>query len=161
MRVLVTGADGFIGRRLCSMLEARELDYRPAIRSASNRLTGATVQMPAEIGCIGPTTDWKDALSGVTTVVHLAARVHTRNDHPADCLPEFRRVNVAGTERLARMSAQAGVRRLVYISTIKVHGDATADSPFTEAAPIRPQDAYGISKLEAEQSLRQIATQTG
>jgi nucleoside-diphosphate-sugar epimerase len=161
MRILVTGADGFIGRKLCSMLETRGLDYRQALRIASKQPSDRRGTCAVAVGCIGPETEWADALADITTVVHLAARVHVLNDHSVDSLEEFRRVNVAGTERLARSSVQAGVRRLVYLSTVKVHGVASTGSPFTEGAPTQPRDPYGISKLEAEHSLHEIAMQTG
>jgi nucleoside-diphosphate-sugar epimerase len=94
--------------------------------------------------------------------VHLAARVHVMDDQASDPLAEFRRVNVQGTLRLAQQAAQAGVRRFVYISSIKALGEATlVDQPFTEESPAHPSDAYGISKLEAELGLRDLALQTG
>jgi nucleoside-diphosphate-sugar epimerase len=161
MQILVTGADGFIGRRLCSTLKARGLDYRGAFRLIPKQPLSERPAQTVAVGNIGPNTEWTDALAGITTVVHLAARVHVLNEHSPDSLEDFRRVNVTGTERLARMSVRAGVRRLIYISTVKVHGDATGNSPVTEASSIQPRDAYGISKFEAEQSLQKIAAQTG
>ena len=95
-------------------------------------------------------------------VVHLAARVHVMNDGAADPLVEFRKVNVEGTFNLARQAVAAGVRRFVFLSSVKVNGECTlAGHAFDEAARPAPQDAYGLSKHEAEQGLRQIAAETG
>jgi nucleoside-diphosphate-sugar epimerase len=113
------------------------------------------------IGNIGPETNWADALTGIEAVVHLAARVHVLKESARNPLAEFRLVNVAGTERLARMAASAGVRRLVYVSSIKVNGEHTHEFPFTEADTPGPQDAYGLSKWEAELALLKIAAETG
>ena len=112
------------------------------------------------MGDIGPDTDWSAALQGVGTVVHLAARVHVMHDTAADLLAEFRRVNVDGTRLLARMAAAAGVQRLLFLSSIKVNGESTR-RPFTEADAPRPEDAYGISKWEAELALIQVARDAG
>jgi nucleoside-diphosphate-sugar epimerase len=114
-----------------------------------------------EVGNIGPETNWSGALDQVDCVVHLAARVHVMKDTAADPLAEFRRTNTAGTEHLARCAAAAGVKRLVFVSTIKVNGEETRDRPFTESDPARPGDPYGISKWEAEQALARVATDTG
>lgn len=107
-------------------------------------------------------TDWSVALQGAATVVHLAARVHVMKDVSEDPLTEFRRVNVDGTLNLARQAAAAGVKRFVFISSVKVNGESTQlGQPFTEAGVPNPQDAYGVSKHEAEQGLHQIAADTG
>lgn len=114
------------------------------------------------IGDLDATTDWQAALVGIDVVVHLAARVHILHDRAANPLESFRQVNVAGSMRLAQMSVQAGVKRLVYMSSAKVHGESTPTGhPFTETSPTQPQDAYGISKLETEQGLRRIAESSG
>jgi nucleoside-diphosphate-sugar epimerase len=102
---------------------------------------------------IGPDTDWRTALSGVSVIVHLAARVHVMHDSSADPLAEFRRVNVAGTERLVRQALAAGVHRIVYISSLKVNGES---GTYSEADPPRPEGPYAISKYEAEQVLHSI-----
>lgn len=107
-------------------------------------------------------TDWSEALKNVEQVVHLAARVHVMNDKSSDPLAEFRRVNVEGTAALARQAAVAGVRRFVYLSSVKVNGEFTeAGHPFTADDAPAPEDPYGVSKHEAEQLLRQIAAETG
>lgn len=118
--------------------------------------------MVAATGDLGPDADWRPALSGVQAVVHCAARVHIMADTSADPLAEFRRVNVDGTLALARQAAAAGVRRFVLLSSVKVHGEATAPGhPFHADDAPRPEDAYGLSKHEAEQALRHLAAETG
>jgi len=107
-------------------------------------------------------TDWSAVLRGIDAVVHTAARVHVMNDTSADPLAEYRRVNVQGILRLARQAADAGVRRFVFVSTVKVNGETTPiGRPFGADDVPAPVDPYGISKWEAEQGLRQIAEQCG
>ena len=114
------------------------------------------------IGDLTATTNWSAALEGAFAVLHCAARVHVMADASANPLDEFRRVNVQGTLALARQSAAAGVRRFVFISSIKVNGESTqAGQPFTADDMPAPLDAYGISKMEAEQGLRKLSSQTG
>jgi nucleoside-diphosphate-sugar epimerase len=114
------------------------------------------------VGEINSTTDWDSALRGVDVVIHLAARVHVMHDDAANPLDEFRKVNVAGTEQLARSAAASGVKRLVYVSSIKVNGEATdGDTRFAEIDTSCPQDPYGVSKWEAEQALHRVAAETG
>ena len=111
---------------------------------------------------LSPTTDWLPALQGIDVVVHCAARVHVMQDTEADPLAAFRAVNVAGTLTLAHQAVSAGVKRFVFISSIKVNGESTfTRQPFTADDAPAPLDAYGLSKMEAEQGLREIALQTG
>lgn len=113
------------------------------------------------MGDLSSETDWTVALRSVGQVVHLAARVHVMNDKSTDPLAEFHRVNVEGTANLARQAAAAGVRRFVYLSSIKVNGEFTQEGrPFTADDHPSPEDPYGMSKHEAEQALRQIAAET-
>lgn len=132
---------------------------RAALRRADDAVTGA--EETATIGEMGPHTAWADAVDGIDVVVHLAARVHVMRERAVDPTAEFRRVNVAGTERLAEAAARAGVRRLVYVSSIKVNGERTGDAPFRPDDRPAPEDAYGRSKWEAERALRAVATATG
>jgi UDP-glucose 4-epimerase len=114
------------------------------------------------VGDLTSYNDWGHALKGISVVVHAAARVHVMNDTATDPLIEFRRVNLQGTLNLARQAATSGVRRFVFISSIKVNGEATVlGSPFFADDVPTPLDAYGVSKMEAEQGLRQIAADTG
>jgi nucleoside-diphosphate-sugar epimerase len=153
-RVLITGANGFVGHALCSDLAERGNRVVAAVRRPSG-LTGERV-----IGDIGPDADWQSVLSGCDAVVHLAARVHVMRDTAVDPLAEFRRVNTDGTLNLARQAVAAGIRRLVYVSTIKVNGEGR-DAPYSELDAPDARDAYARSKWEAEQGLSELAARTG
>lgn len=158
--VLITGANGFVGRALCQRMLAEGWLARGTVRSveqAASLPAGAEAVM---IRSIGPATDWTAALAGIDTIVHLAARVHVMRDTATDPLAEFRLVNVAGTEHLARVAASAGVKRFVYLSSVKVNGEG-ALAPYTELDAPAPMDPYGVSKWEAEQVLQKIAKETG
>jgi nucleoside-diphosphate-sugar epimerase len=158
--ILVTGATGFVGRALVQKLVDDHLPVRACVRQAS-----ATMPMGADIAHIeglSAEMDWTRALDGITTVVHAAARVHVMDDKAADPLAEFRRVNVAGTLHLASQAAAAGVSRFVFVSSIKVNGEATESGRAFSADDIpAPLDAYGISKMEAEQGLHELSKLTG
>ena len=159
MTTLVTGANGFVGSALCARLRKDGTPVRGAVRS-SNARPGGTEGVT--IDGLASDTDWSEALKNVEQVVHLAARVHVMSDKSSDPLAEFRRVNVEGTAALARQAAVAGVRRFVYLSSVKVNGEFTeAGHPFTADDAPAPEDPYGVSKHEAEQLLRQIAAETG
>ncbi len=159
--VLVTGASGFVGRAVCERALSLGMKVRGSHRSlGSQSLVPAGVEK-IQIASVNGDTDWSLALMGVDVVIHLAGRVHIAKDSVKDPLATYREVNTAGTRRLARMAVTAGVRRLVYISTIKVNGEQTATTPFTETDVPQPGDAYAISKWEAEQVLHQIGAETG
>ncbi|HEX4947396.1 MAG TPA: SDR family oxidoreductase [Blastocatellia bacterium] len=155
-KVLVTGASGFVGQAVCQHLAESGLSVIKALRNSAGDQTDARI-----VGEINAQTDWSQALLGVDSIVHLAARVHVMHDVAADPLSEFRKVNVAGTVNLAQQAAQAGVRRLIFVSSIKVNGEKTEEQQFTEMDKPAPQDPYSISKFEAEQQLQEIAHQTG
>ena len=156
MTILVTGATGFVGKGLMARLTA---DNR-AVRGASRKPPGfPTTRIDwAVVGDQDQSTDWRSALQGVRTVVHLAARMDVMRGHGANPLATFRRTNVEGTLNLARQAASAGARRFVFVSSIKVNGETGA---YRETDPPAPRDAYGVSKLEAERGLREIAASTG
>ena len=156
MKVLVTGAAGFVGSALRKALRTRGIAQRAATRRAA--LEGLE---SVSVGDIDGTTDWSAAVSGISAVVHLAARVHVMRETASDALSEFRRVNTHGTERLARAAATAKVRRLVYVSSIKVHGEVTEARPFSRSDAASPRDPYGVSKWEAELALARVARETG
>ena len=157
MRVLITGASGFIGKLLCAELLCRGQTVRAAMRT-----TGFSIESVDEVivGEISANTDWNDALRNVDVVYHLAARVHVMQESASDPFMKFREVNVDGTAKLARQAAVARVRRFVYLSSVKVNGEQTDLSPFTELDILNPQDPYGVSKLEAEQALHKISAET-
>lgn len=166
-RVMVTGASGFVGRFVCERL---------ARAGYAVRATGRTSIRPAQVSeaCewlqvdeLGPDTDWSLALENVDAVVHLAARVHQLGEQGMKSVEAYRRINTDGTVQLARMAAGTGVRRLVFLSSIKVNGEHTTRNDdgswkrFTERDAPSPQDAYGASKWKAEQGLFQIAQREG
>ena len=158
--VLVTGASGFIGSHLVARLATRGCAVRAALRTKEAGLSMPTGTETVLIDTLGVATEWRKALVGVETVYHLAARVHVMRERNSDSLELYRKVNVAGTLRLARQAAEAGVRRLVFLSSVKVHVEES-DVPYREDSPLRPKDPYGISKLEAEEVLLQIGRESG
>lgn len=161
-RFLVTGASGFVGEALCNKLLHQGCALRITNRFANNYASKKLVQDEVLIDSIDDKTSWAAALQKIDVVLHLAARVHVMHDHSGDPLTEFLAVNLHGTTNLARQAAQAGVKRFVYVSSIKVNGEYTESSqPFRETDDPNPDDPYAISKWEAEQALHSIAHQTG
>ncbi len=153
--VLVTGATGFVGRATCEYLISKGHAVTAAVRSPLD------LQIPTiVVGDVGPQTDWVNALKRCDTVVHLAAHVHVMRAHPGQTA-DFYRVNTQGSERLALQAARAGVRRLIYLSSVKVNGESTPGRAFSERDVPAPVDEYGISKAKAEERLKTIASETG
>jgi UDP-glucose 4-epimerase len=164
MRILITGANGFVGRHLCERLHGGGHEVVAAVRRGRTVRISAPVlvRTVADLGDLGPTTDWNEALADVDAVVHLAARVHVLGDNDPEAFSRFYRINVVGTERLIRAAADAGVRHFLFLSSVKVHGEHTAPGiALTENSPLAPEDAYSRSKREAESVLRTIAAETG
>ena len=179
--VLITGANGFIGRVLCDKLLADGYQVRGAVRGSTQMTALPSGVEGVMAGDIGPETDWGEALSGIDGIVHLAAHVHVMREIVADPLAVFRQVNVVGTKCLARQAAEAGVKRMVYLSSVNKWGrdrgqrsgkDRSQKSEvrgqegepkefFSEKDVPEPQDPYAVSKWEAEQGLLAIAEETG
>ncbi|MDX9952234.1 MAG: SDR family oxidoreductase [Methylophilaceae bacterium] len=156
MLVAMTGATGFVGRYLRARLE------RDGIRVVEIGRVPSTPETEFfRIESLGPETEYGNALAGCHVVMHLAARVHVMHDDADDPLAAFQSVNLHGTVNLARQAAAAGVRRFVYVSSIKVNGECTMDKPFTESDVPSPLDPYGVSKWQAEQALQQVGRETG
>jgi len=158
--VLITGADGFIGKALCAEMVSRGWKVRASVRSR-NKIQSISKEIEIiETGSIGPDTEWTHALDNVDSVVHLAGRVHVMEDSSSDPLSEYRIVNTAGTEKLARSAASSGVRRFIFMSTVKVNGEGRG-VPYCEDDIPGPSDPYSISKWEAEKIIKAIANETG
>ena len=156
-KILVTGADGFIGRQLCRTLSQKGWWVKGAIRQTATAPAEAGQYVP--VGDIGPETDWTDALRGVDLVVHLAGRAHIRRDRAANSLAEYERINTLGTMRLAQMAAAAQVKRFIFLSSVKVNGEETYDQPFVETDRPAPLGAYAVSKWQAEEGLLHLFQQ--
>lgn len=158
--ILVTGANGFVGSALLDRLTRDKFETRACTRRQALPVVAGLQWV--RVGDLTATLDWCEVLTDISVVVHTAARVHVMNESVDDPLSEFLRVNVQGTLNLARQAADSGVRRFIFLSSIKVNGEATELSfPFCADDLPAPLDPYGVSKMEAEQGLREIAIQTG
>ena len=159
-KILVTGATGFIGKPLCAKLLADGFQVRAAVwREESDVGLPVGIEISL-IDSIGSDTDWAQALAGIDTIIHLAARVHVMAEKVADPLSAYRLVNVAGAERLARLAGASGVKRMVFMSSVKVQGEESL-TRYTEQDTPAPLDPYGVSKLEAEENLKGVVAETG
>lgn len=148
--VLITGANGFVGTALGMALGD---DSRPATRA--ERLPGGVL-----IPTLDGVTDWRAALRGCRAVVHLAARVHHTSETADAAMMQYRQTNCAATLNLAEQAAQAGIRRFLFISTAKVHGEGRS-TPYRESDALAPVGAYAVSKAEAETGLLELSRRTG
>jgi nucleoside-diphosphate-sugar epimerase len=159
-KILITGVSGFVGQAVCKRLR----------QDGHHVLAGTTRKTSSDAGPervplynvseIGPETDWTQAISGAEIVIHLAARVHIMKERSSNPFAAFRRVNSEGTKALAEQASAAGVKRFVFISTIKVAGEMSPDTGFTERDIASPEDHYSTSKWQAEQALADIAKTT-
>ncbi len=160
-RILITGASGFIGKRLTERL-AYDTVYSVRASSRNRDFGWPSGVEGAYVSEISDETEWRPSLEGCEVVVHLAAQVHQMRNQAEDTLLEFRRVNVEGTLNLAKQAAACGVRRFVFLSSVKVHGESTMpNQAFTAFVPPNPEDTYAQSKWEAEQGLLALGTETG
>ncbi len=159
LRVLVTGANGFVGQHLCPLLleaghqviAAMRLDAAPELPIAVKYVN---------VGELTQGTHWRDALNGVDAIIHLAARTHVMEETETNPEMAYRRINVEATRRLANEAAELGVRRLVFLSSIKVNGECTQGEPYTADDRPAPEDAYGRTKRDAEVELRRATEGT-
>lgn len=153
-KILVTGANGFVGSALCDKLSVAAVPFVAAVRKK-------TAPSQCQIGDLSETTDWSQALAGCDRVIHLAARVHMMQDHAGDIPGAYRAVNLDATMNLARQASALGVKRFVFVSSVKIHGEASTGRPFAPADVPAPLDPYGKSKLEAERALQAWSARTG
>lgn len=157
---LVTGATGFVGKSLCAKLLENGKKVLGVVRNKCSDLPKELKL--SHISDLSAEIDWTDQLQGIDVVVHTAARVHMMNDKSANPVEEFRKVNTYATLNLARQAASMGVKRFVFISSIKVNGEMTSTThPFAPEDTFIPVDPYGLSKYEAEQGLLALAKETG
>lgn len=159
MNVLLTGATGFVGSRLAQFLDqSEEISLTCAVRPGASVRHGHSVVVKGLTGSV----DWAQVLNGQQVVIHAAARAHVMREETGDPSVEYRKVNVEGTLNLVRQASEAGVRRFIFLSSIKVNGECTRPSlPFNENDEPSPEDAYGVSKMEAERGLKELCRETG
>lgn len=161
MNLFITGAPGFVGSTFIKRHLQENVQLTAAVLAGEevghlpDTVKRTTLEPLSEL------SDYTSALQNIDVVIHLAARVHVMQETAADPLQEFRKVNLYGTERLARQAAKACVKRFVFMSTIGVNGDNSGDKPYTEDDVVYPHNHYSVSKYEAEVALRQISIETG
>jgi nucleoside-diphosphate-sugar epimerase len=156
----VTGSTGFVGRALLPLLTRKGVVVRQAVRQR----TGDVEHRNRELfgfDLLDPHTDWTPALQGMDAVIHLAGQVPTLNKGMDPGFSGYAAANFRSTENLAEQAAGMGVRRFVFISTIKVLGEISQDAVLTDQTPVNPEDGYALSKLKAEACLRDIEDRSG
>ena len=154
MRILITGQSGFVGRVLFKELQNRGYTVRGTNRTASHRHVMRDI---VAVGDVGSSTDWSEALQETDVIIHLANRAHVLDESSRDPLSLFREINVEGSIQLAKQAAAIGVKRFIFVSSIKVNGERTDEYPFTPEDQPNPQNPYAVSKTEAEMALRRVA----
>jgi len=160
-KILVTGASGFIGASLCKALLKSNKSVCGIVRSLSSSSINSEIEY-VSVGDISPKTNWNDILVGTDCVIHCAGRAHITNETKADTLEFYRTINSKSTKQLAEQAAKVGVRRIIFLSSIGVHGLETNNrNPFLYSDQPNPIENYAISKYEAEQLLLQISSNTG
>ena len=158
MKLLVTGGSGFVGSNLLQMLASSGHHVVCPVRRLPATSAAPNIEFVA-IPDLATGAGWRRALPGCEVVIHLAGRAHVLREQASDPAAEFRRINVDATATLARQAAEHGVRRFIFISSIKVNGERTGTHPFAADDKPLPEDAYGRSKLDAESVLRELAAQ--
>lgn len=156
MKILVTGANGFIGKRLIKTLYNNDFVVRGSTRSIASLSSPHKDCEYISMGELDATTDWTKALDKVDIVIHCAGRAHILDENSNSPIDDFRKINVDVTLRLAREASKSGVKRFIFLSSIGVNGNINS-SPFTEDDTPAPVQDYALSKLEAEQGLNKIA----
>jgi UDP-N-acetyl-alpha-D-quinovosamine dehydrogenase len=156
MRIVVTGASGFVGRPTCQSLSAAGHEVTAVVRTARSA-AGLTAHEVTPLGDLSGATDWSSVLARADAVVHLAAKTHARSERTETAQISYRQANVEVTRALAEAALRAGVRRFVFVSSIKVNGESTSGVPFTAQMPPAPADWYGRTKAEAEATLFDLA----
>lgn len=160
MKICVTGASGFIGNSVCQNLSLSGQQVKGAVRFLKPTIRQNRNIEYISVGEINSDTNWKNVLSDCECVIHCAGKAHEMSKKSK--FDEYKAINVDGTYQLAIQAAKAGVRRLVFLSTIKVNGEFTEDGfPFSSSEKIAPKDFYSFSKHEAEQILWRVAKQSG
>lgn len=157
-KVLITGASGFIGKQMCNELISKQFPFTAAVRTVSS--IDQLTQNIIATGDMNGSTQWQEALAGIDTVVHLAARAHVMYETVQDPWAEYHAVNVEATLNLAKQAIQAGAKRFIFLSTIKVNGEETHQKSFSPFDVPAPLDFYGKSKLAAELALQALAKES-
>ena len=157
--VLVTGANGFIGRALCERMLIEGCKIRGTVRSSINLNDIPSGVYGIQIGSIGPDTNWKEALIGVDMVVHLVSPMRLMKDSLSKPFAEYQKVNAMGSKRLVLTAAELGVKRFIFMSSVKVNGEENIRA-YKESDTPAPKDSYGISKMQAEKLIKEISAES-
>jgi nucleoside-diphosphate-sugar epimerase len=157
MKVLVTGASGFIGKYLCQSLSEQNFEIVIVTRGQANAKENITVINKT----LNINTDWSETLKGINVFIHLAGRAHVMKEEASDPYQAYAEINIEATKHLAEQAALNGVKRFIFLSSVKVNGESTKKSAFTESDQPQPEDDYGKTKYEAEKVLSNIAQETG